>query len=131
MTPLKIVAPGEVARIMLLVICIGLLLTGSLWILLPFLVALAWATMIVIATWPILLRVQQGAGGRRWVAVVVMTLVALADRRLRGLQACQPSAPASRRSGRHWPRPVPKRWWKRFGPTHSRPRLPYSHSPAA
>jgi hypothetical protein len=33
MTPLKIVAPGEVARIMLLVICIGLLLTGSLWIL--------------------------------------------------------------------------------------------------
>ena len=78
MTPLKIVAPGEVARIMLLVICIGLLLTGSLWILLPFLVAVAWATMIVIATWPILLRVQQGAGGRRWVAVVVMTLVALA-----------------------------------------------------
>ena len=47
--PLKVVAPGEVARIMLLVICIGLLLTGSLWILLPFLIALAWATMIVIA----------------------------------------------------------------------------------
>src|SRR5262245_57460693 len=78
MTPLKVVAPGEVARIMLLVICIGLLLTGSLWILLPFLVALAWATMIVIATWPILVKVQQGAGGRRWVAVLVMTIVALA-----------------------------------------------------
>jgi predicted PurR-regulated permease PerM len=78
MMPLKVVAPGEVARLMLLVICIGLLLTGSLWILLPFLIALAWATMIVIATWPILLRVQQTAGGRRWVAVAVMTLIALA-----------------------------------------------------
>ena len=78
MQSLKVVAPGEIARIMLLVICIGLLLTGSLWILLPFLVALAWATMIVISTWPILLRVQQGAGGRRWVAVLVMTIVALA-----------------------------------------------------
>jgi predicted PurR-regulated permease PerM len=78
MQQLKVVAPGEVARIMLLVICIGLLLTGSLWILLPFLVALLWATMIVISTWPILLRVQQTAGGRRWVGVVVMTIVALA-----------------------------------------------------
>ena len=78
MMQLKVVAPGEVARIMLLVISIGLLLTGSLWILLPFLVAVAWATMIVIATWPILLKVQQSAGGRRWVAVVVMTLVSLA-----------------------------------------------------
>jgi len=78
MTSIKLVAPGEVARIMLLIICIGLLLTGSLWILLPFLFALAWATMIVIATWPILLKVQQGAGGRRWVAVIVMTILALA-----------------------------------------------------
>ena len=78
MMQLKVIAPGEVARIMLLVICIGLLLTGSLWIMLPFLIALAWATMIVISTWPILLKVQQGAGGRRWVAVLVMTIVALA-----------------------------------------------------
>lgn len=74
---LRVVAPGEVARVMLLVICIGLLITGSLWILLPFLVALAWATMIVIATWPILLKVQQRAGDRRWVAVAVMTVIAL------------------------------------------------------
>jgi predicted PurR-regulated permease PerM len=74
----KSIAPGEVARILLLVICIALLLVSSLWILLPFLVAVAWATMIVIATWPILLSVQRSAGGRRWVAVVVMTVLALA-----------------------------------------------------
>jgi predicted PurR-regulated permease PerM len=63
---------------MLLVICIGLLLVGSFWILLPFLLALVWATMIVVATWPILLKLQQAAGGRRWVAVTLMTLFALA-----------------------------------------------------
>jgi predicted PurR-regulated permease PerM len=74
----KSIAPGEVARILLLVICIALLLVSSLWILLPFLVAVAWATMMVIATWPILLSVQRSAGGRRWVAVVVMTVLALA-----------------------------------------------------
>jgi len=70
--------PGEVARIMLLVIIIGLLLAGSFWTLLPFLGGVAWATMIVVATWPILLLVQRKAGGRRGVAVFVMTLVALA-----------------------------------------------------
>lgn len=71
-------APGDLARIMLLVIIIGLLLAGSLWTLLPFLGGIAWATMIVVATWPILLLVQRKAGGRRGVAVFVMTLVALA-----------------------------------------------------
>jgi predicted PurR-regulated permease PerM len=78
MTPLKVIVPGELARIMLLVITIGLLLVSSLWILTPFIGALAWATMIVVSTWPILLKVQQSAGGRRWVAVAVMTIVALA-----------------------------------------------------
>lgn len=71
-------APGDVARIMLLVIIIGLLLAGSFWTLLPFLGSVAWATMIVVATWPILLLVQRKSGGRRGVAVFVMTLVALA-----------------------------------------------------
>jgi predicted PurR-regulated permease PerM len=63
---------------MLLVIIIGLLLAGSLWTLLPFLGALAWATMIVIATWPILLLVQRHVGGRRPFAVAIMTVLALA-----------------------------------------------------
>jgi predicted PurR-regulated permease PerM len=71
-------APSDVPRIMLLVIIIGLLLAGSLWTLLPFLAALAWATMIVIATWPVLLLVQRKTGGRRSVAVVILTLVSMA-----------------------------------------------------
>jgi predicted PurR-regulated permease PerM len=71
-------APSDVTRTMLLVIIVGLLLAGSFWTLAPFLVALAWATMIVIATWPILLLVQRKTGGRRSVAVAIMVLVALA-----------------------------------------------------
>jgi len=93
MQQLKVVAPGEVARIVLLVICIGLLLTGSLWILLPFLGALLWATMIVISTWPILLRVQQAAGGRRWVGVLVMTIVAAGATPLHGRCYTSPAGP--------------------------------------
>ena len=34
---------------------IGLLIGGSFWILRPFLLALIWATMIVVATWPLLI----------------------------------------------------------------------------
>ena len=45
---------------------------ASLWTLRPFLGATIWAAMIVIATWPLLLKVQRGVGGRRWAAVTVM-----------------------------------------------------------
>ena len=64
----------ELARITLSVIFIGVLIAGSLWILAPFLAALIWATMIVVATWPLLLRVQHFLGGRRAPATAVMTL---------------------------------------------------------
>ena len=37
---------------------IGLLIGGSFWILKPFLLALIWATMIVVATWPVLVAAQ-------------------------------------------------------------------------
>jgi predicted PurR-regulated permease PerM len=39
--------------------------------------AVIWATMIVVATWPILLRVQELLWGRRWLAVTVMTCLLL------------------------------------------------------
>jgi predicted PurR-regulated permease PerM len=62
---------------MLLVIFIGLLLAGTFWTLLPFLGGLIWATTIVTATWPLLLWVQRTVGGRRSVAVTLMTLLVL------------------------------------------------------
>ena len=67
----------DVARIVLVVLFIGLMIVSSLWILQPFLGAMIWATMIVVATWPLMLKVQNAAGGRRWLAVMVMTLAML------------------------------------------------------
>src|SRR6267378_2953489 len=54
----------------------GLSLT-SFWVLQPFLPAALWAVTIVIATWPLMLRVESMLWGRRGLAVAVMTLLML------------------------------------------------------
>lgn len=54
---------------LLLVAMIGV----SLWILHPFLPAILWATTIVAATWPLMIRVQHLLWNRRGLAVTVMT----------------------------------------------------------
>src|SRR5690242_1970587 len=56
-----------------LVFILGLLAL-CLWILRPFLPAIAWAATLVIATWPLLLSLQARLGNRRGRAVTVMTL---------------------------------------------------------
>ncbi len=61
----------------LLLLFIGLLMGGTFWILKPFLLALIWAIMIVVATWPLLLGVQSRLGGHRWLAVTVMIAAAM------------------------------------------------------
>jgi predicted PurR-regulated permease PerM len=68
----------DLLRIVLAVMFIGILTTASLWILQPFLLALTWATMIVVTTWPLMLRVQRGLAARRSLAVIVMTAAMLA-----------------------------------------------------
>lgn len=67
----------DLARITLAVLFIGGLLMASFWLMRPFLPAILWATALVVATWPLLLSVQRYAGGRRWVAVLVLTLAIL------------------------------------------------------
>ena len=69
---------ADLARVTLSVLFIGVLLAGSLWVLAPFLGALIWATMIVVATWPMLLRLERTFGGRRGPAVAVLSLGLLA-----------------------------------------------------
>lgn len=64
----------DLARTTLGVICIVLLIVGSLWILRPFLAATIWATMLVVATWPLLTALQDRLGKRRAPAVAIMTL---------------------------------------------------------
>ena len=64
----------DLPRTTLSVICLLLLIVGSLWVLLPFIAATVWATMIVVATWPLLESLQRRLGNRRGPAVLVMTL---------------------------------------------------------
>ena len=67
----------DITRLTLGVLFIGLIIAASLWVLKPFLGATIWATMIVVATWPLMLAVQARLRDRRWAAVTVMTLVML------------------------------------------------------
>src|SRR5262245_44230652 len=67
----------DLGRITLTVLFIGGLLVTSAWIMRPFLPAILWATTLVLATWPLLLRVQRRVGNRRGLAVLVMTLAML------------------------------------------------------
>jgi predicted PurR-regulated permease PerM len=68
----------ELTRDTLAVVFLFALIAASVWILLPFLGAVVWATMIVVATWPFMLRLQRWLLGRRWLAVTGMTLLLLA-----------------------------------------------------
>ena len=63
----------DIARVVFAVLFIGGLVAFSFWILRPFLLALLWATTIVVATWPVMLLVQAKLWNRRWLAVVAMT----------------------------------------------------------
>jgi len=67
----------ELTRIVLTVIVIGALMAATFWILRPFLGAIIWATMIVVATWPVMLWAQRRSGGRRWLAVAAMSVILL------------------------------------------------------
>jgi predicted PurR-regulated permease PerM len=67
----------DLTRSTLAVLFIGGLIAASFWVMQPFLPAIAWAATLVIATWPLMLRVQHHAGNRRGLAVLVMTLALL------------------------------------------------------
>jgi predicted PurR-regulated permease PerM len=66
-------ASRDLVRIVLGVLLILVLISGALAILSPFLPALIWATMIVVATWPLLLQLRRALGGRRSLAAAAMT----------------------------------------------------------
>lgn len=67
----------DLARTTFAVLFIGTLLAVSLWILRPFLAPIVWATMVVVATWPLLLRVEALLWRRRALAVTAMSLLLL------------------------------------------------------
>lgn len=68
---------SDLARTTLQLLALGALITTSFWIVQPFLVALAWATTIVVSTWPLFLHTQAWLGGKRSLAVSLMTIILL------------------------------------------------------
>jgi len=69
--------PLDLPRITLAVFALAILILGTAWVMRPFLLALVWAAMIAVSTWPILLWLQRRLGGRRGPAVAVMVLMLL------------------------------------------------------
>jgi len=65
----------DLTRTTLSVLFIGAFIAANFIILKPFLPALVWAVTIVVATWPIMLRLQAWLGSKRALAVTAMTLV--------------------------------------------------------
>jgi len=68
---------GDLGRKLFAILFICGLTAASLWIVHPFLMAIVWATMIVIPTWSILLGLEKRLGNKRGRAVAVMTIVLL------------------------------------------------------
>jgi predicted PurR-regulated permease PerM len=64
--------PRDLTLIVLAVLFIIVLIAASFWILRPFLLSLVWTTMIVVATWPLMLKVQTVVR-RRAIAVALMS----------------------------------------------------------
>lgn len=68
---------NDLARVTFGVLFIGGLALAAFWVLRPFLAATIWATTIVVATWPLMRRVQARLWNQRAAAVTVMTLALL------------------------------------------------------
>ena len=71
------IGQGDIARTTLAVLFIGVLIGVSVWILRPFLGPAIWAVTVVVATWPLMRRVQAWLWGSRALAVTVMSLALL------------------------------------------------------
>lgn len=54
--------PQDVTRTTLIVLFIGMLIAACFWVVRPFVTAFIWATMIVVATWPLFLALQARLG---------------------------------------------------------------------
>ena len=69
---------ADLPRTVLAILFLFLFVAASLWILSPFLVAIVWATLIAVATWPLMRSLERLLWGKRKLAVTVMTIALLA-----------------------------------------------------
>jgi predicted PurR-regulated permease PerM len=71
--------PGriDITHTTLSVLFIAILIASSFWVMRPFLMSLIWASVIVVATWPVFERLEARLGGRRGLAVAAMAVMIL------------------------------------------------------
>jgi predicted PurR-regulated permease PerM len=67
----------DLARIVLSVLLIFILIAASFWILRPFLLAVVWAAMIAVATWPLMLKLQARLRSRALAVLIMSTAMVL------------------------------------------------------
>ncbi|OSN07121.1 hypothetical protein AU511_05250 [Lonsdalea iberica] len=65
----------DLATMLFTLMFIAIMIIACFWVIQPFILGFAWASMVVIATWPLLIRLQKLLWGRRSLAVVAMTLL--------------------------------------------------------
>ncbi|HET6364757.1 MAG TPA: AI-2E family transporter YdiK [Nitrospirota bacterium] len=73
----KFPIPRDITHTTLSVLFIGVLIAASFWIIRPFVISIIWAAVIVIATWPILERLEAMVAKKRGLAVAIMTAAIL------------------------------------------------------
>jgi predicted PurR-regulated permease PerM len=69
--------PFNLPRTLLAVLAMGVLIVACFQLIRPFLSSLLWSVMIVIATWPMMIKLQARLWGKRWLATAAMTAVLL------------------------------------------------------
>jgi predicted PurR-regulated permease PerM len=67
----------DLTQITISVIFILLMIVGSVWVFMPFVAALLWATIIVISTYNIMLKLQKLLWNKKGLAITVMVLIIL------------------------------------------------------
>jgi predicted PurR-regulated permease PerM len=70
-------ASHDLTHTVLAVLFIGILIASTFWVMRPFLFALVWASVIVVATWPAFEWLQRRLKGRLGLAVAAMAVIIL------------------------------------------------------
>ncbi len=65
----------DLPQIVFALLFISLTIVACFWVVQPFILGFSWASMVVIATWPLMIKIQGLLWGRRGLAVLVMTLL--------------------------------------------------------
>ncbi|KLN97259.1 AI-2E family transporter YdiK [Moellerella wisconsensis] len=67
----------DLPKIVFGLLALLLLTVACIWVLNPFILGFVWAGMVVIATWPLLEKIEARVGHKRWLAASIMTLLIL------------------------------------------------------